>query len=56
MVKIYFVPHEEVIDAFKYLYIYIPKMEILSFHIDHVRIIGSMEWNNTRNDSFHESS
>ena len=47
-----FVPHEEVIDE-KY---YIPTIEKVSFHLGHVRILGSMEYGNTRNDCFHDNA
>ena len=32
---------------------YITTIEKLSFNLDHVRIIGSMECGKTRNDCFH---
>ena len=41
MVKKCYVLHEEVIDVFHEKF-YIPKIEKLSFHIAHVRIIGYM--------------
>ena len=46
--------HEEVIDVF-HNKLYIPTMGNFSFHLDHVRIIGSMECGNTENDCFHEN-
>ena len=55
MVKISFVIHEEVIDVINEK-INITTIEKLSFHIAHVRIIGSMEFGNTRNDCFHDNS
>ena len=55
MVKKLFVINEEEIDVFDNIF-YIPKIENLSFHISHVRIIGSMECGKTRNEYFHESS
>ena len=41
--------HEKVIHVFHEKY-YIPKIEKLSFHLAHVRILCSMEFGNTRND------
>ena len=55
MAKKRFVINEEEIDVFHNIF-YIPKIEKLSFHISHVRIIGSMECGKTRNEYFHESS
>ena len=49
-----FVIHEGDIDGFHDI-VYIPTIEKLSFHISHVRIIGSMECRKTRNEYFHES-
>ena len=46
-----FVIHEEVIYVFHEKYD-IPTIGKLSFHLDHVRIIGSMEFARTRNDCF----
>ena len=52
MAKKGFVLHEEVIDVFHEKY-YIPTIEKVSFHLAHVRILGSMEYGKTRNDCFH---
>ena len=52
MAKKCVVLHEEVIDVFYEKY-YIPTIEILSFNLAHVRILGSMEFGKTRNDYFH---
>ena len=41
MAKKCFVLREEVIDVFR-VFLYIPKIEKLSFHLTHVRIIGPM--------------
>ena len=49
MAKKCFVLHEEVIDVF-HEFFYIPTIEKLSFHLAHVRIIGSMECGKTIND------
>ena len=49
-----FVLHEEDIDEF-HEFCYIPIIEEQSFHIDHVRILGSMEYGKTRNDCFHDN-
>ena len=54
MVKKRFVILKEDIDVFHKIF-YIPTIEKLSFHISHVRIIGSMECRKTRNEYFHES-
>ena len=43
--------HEEVIDVF-HEKLYIPTIERLSFNLDNIRIIGSMECGKTRNDCF----
>ena len=48
-VKKYFVHHEEVIDVFYKKY-YISTIEKLSFYLAHVRILGSMEYEKTKND------
>ena len=45
--KKFFVIHEKVIDVFHQIF-YIPTIEKLSFYIYHVRIIGSMEFGNTK--------
>ena len=37
-------------------YIYIPTTEKLSFHIAHVRILGSIKSGKTRNDFFHNTA
>ena len=55
MVNKCFVIHEEVIDVF-YDKFYIPTIEKLSFNLFHVRIIGSMEYDNTRNDCYHDNA
>ena len=55
MVKKYFVLHEEVIDVFCEK-IYIPTIEKLSFHLAHVRIIGSIECGKTINDYFRDNA
>ena len=47
MVKKCFVPREEVIYLFREK-LYIPTIEKLPFHLDHVRILGSMECGKTR--------
>ena len=54
MVKKHFLINEEKIDVFHNIF-YIPTIEKLSFHISHVRIIGSMECRKTRNEYHHES-
>ena len=51
MVKKCFVIHKEVIDLFHDKF-YIPTIEKLPFHIAYVKILGSMECDNTRNDCF----
>ena len=51
----WFVLHEEVIDVFHDKF-YNPTIEKLSFHIYHVRILGSMECMKTRNDFFHKNA
>ena len=51
MAKKCFVLHEEVTDFF-YEMFYITTIEKLSFHLAHVRILGSTECGNTRNDCF----
>ena len=45
--------HEEYIDVFHKIF-YIPTLEKWSFHISHVRNIGSMECRKTRNQYFQE--
>ena len=55
MVKKCFVLHKEVVDVF-YDNFYIPTIEKLSFHLSHVRIIGSMEGGKTINYFFHDNS
>ena len=55
MAKKCFVIHEEVIDIF-HDKMYIPTIEKLSFHIAHVRIIGSMEYGNTINYFSHDKA
>ena len=52
MVNKCFVVHEKVIDVFHENF-YIPTIEKLSFHLDHVRILGSMECGKTRNYCFY---
>ena len=51
MAKKCFVFHEEDIYVFHRKF-YIPKIENLSFNLDHVRILGSMECGNTRKDFY----
>ena len=41
----------EVIDIF-HINFFIPTTENFSFHLSHVRILGSMECRNNRNDYF----
>ena len=55
MVKKHFVIHEEVIDVF-HEKSYIPKIEKLSFYLTHVKILGSMEYGNTRYDYFRDNA
>ena len=55
MVKKCFVLHEEVIDVFNEKS-YIPIIEKLSFHLYHIRIIGSMECGRSRNDCLHANA
>ena len=55
MAKKCFVLHEKVIDIF-HEKCYIPTIEKVSFHLTHVRIIGSMECGKTRNDCFHANT
>ena len=50
-----FLLHEEVIVVFNGFF-YIPKIEKLSFHLAHVRILGSMEYRKTINDCFHDNA
>ena len=50
-----FVLHEEVIDVF-HNKLYTTTIEKLSFHLACVRILGSMECGNTRNNYFRENS
>ena len=50
-----FVLHGEVIDVFHEKH-YIPTIKKISFHIDHVRILGSMECGKTRNYCFHSNA
>ena len=50
-----FFPHKEVIDAF-HDKCYITTIKKLSFNLAYVRIIGSMECGNTRNDYFQVTS
>ena len=50
-----FVLHEEITDALNGKY-YIPTIAKLSFHLAHVRIIGSMECGKNRNDCFHANA
>ena len=45
--RIFFTLHEELIESFHSKF-YIHAVEKLSFHIAHVRIIGSLECGNTR--------
>ena len=47
MANNFFVLHKEVVDVFNNKF-YIPTIEKLSFHIAHVRIIGSMEFRKTK--------
>ena len=51
MLKKYFVLHEEVIDVLHEMF-YTLTIENVSFHIAHVRILGSMECGKTRNYCF----
>ena len=51
MVKKCFLLHEEVINIF-HKKNYIPTIEKVSFHLAHVRILGSIEYGKTRNDCF----
>ena len=46
--------HEKVIDIF-HNNCYIPTIEILSFHLSNVLIIGSMKCVNTKRDSFKDN-
>ena len=55
MAKKKFVIHGEDIDVFHNIF-NILTIENLFFHMSHVRIIGSMECGNTRNEYFHENS
>ena len=55
MVKKCFVLYGEVIDVFCEKF-YIPTIEKLSFHLDHVSILGSMKFGKTKNDCFRENS
>ena len=55
MAKKCFVLHEEVIDIF-HDKCYFPTIEKLSFHLAHVRIIGSMERGKTENYCFHDNT
>ena len=48
-----FVLHKEVIDIFNEKII-TPTIEKLSFHLANVRILGSMEYEKTRNDCYHD--
>ena len=50
MAKKCFVIHKEVIDVFHNQF-YIPK-RYFSFHLVHVRLLGSMEHGKTRNNCF----
>ena len=50
-----FVLHEEVIYVF-YEFFYIPTTGKLSFHLAHVRILGSMKFGKTRNGCFHANA
>ena len=51
IVKKCFFLHEEVVEVF-HKYVYIPTIEKLSFHLAHVRILGSMEYGKNINDCF----
>ena len=55
MVKKCFVLHEKVIDAF-YENFYIPAIENFYLFLSHVRIFGSMECGETRNDCFQDNA
>ena len=50
-----FVLHQEVMDVFHEKY-YIPTIEKLTFHLDHVSNIGSMECGKTRNYFLHDNA
>ena len=54
MMKKCFVFHEEVIYFFNEFF-YIPTIEKMSFHLAHVRIIGSIVYSKTRNDFFYDN-
>ena len=53
MAKKCFVVHEEVINVF-HEKIYTPTIEKVSFHLDRVRIIGSVEFGKTKNGYSHD--
>ena len=55
MVNICFVLHEEVIDVF-HENNYIPTIEKLSFHLVRVRILCSIEFENTRHIYFQNNA
>ena len=55
MLKKYFVLHKEVIDFFHEKNYYLT-IEILSFRLAHVKILGSTEYGKTRKDCFCDSA